>query len=237
MLNIKNLKVSYKNKSILKNINIDVLKGHTVIILGRTGSGKTSLLKSIANLIDFNGEILFDSKPIINNNLRIYLGTQESSLFNFKTVYENIVLGLKLRKINFSKNEILKLVEFFGLEKHINTYPTSLSGGQKQLVSLIRAIVLKPELLLLDEPFSALDYFTKNKALLFLLDYLKEKNCTTLIVTHNLEDAIFLGDYIYILGDDPTKVTHLIKNIKGSSSNCNSNNFSLQLEKIKEIFN
>ncbi len=234
MLNIKNLNIHYNKNHVIKNVNLNMKSGSISIFLGRTGCGKTSVLNSIANLIDFTGDITFNEIPIVNKNINIAMSTQHYDLYNFKTVYENIILGLKLRKQPINKDEVLKLIDFFSLTDFIHKYPDTLSGGQKQTVSLLRSIVTKPDLFLLDEPFSALDSFSRENSQKFLLDYLKTINCTTILITHSIEEAVFLGDNIFIFHGSPASISKTFTNNKGL--NRYDDYFISQTKIIRNIF-
>ncbi len=235
MLEVKNLSIHYDNKQIVKNVSFDANKGDIVVFLGRTGCGKTSIFNSIVNLIDFVGSILFDNKKIVNKDMNIAVSTQHYDLYNFKTVYENITLGLKLKGKSLEDKEILYLLEKFNLKEYKNKYPNELSGGQKQTVSLIRSLVMHPELFLLDEAFSALDSFSREFAQNFLCEYLKDKKCVTLLITHSIDEALYVGDKIYIFGDNPSTIQHKINSISGLDRN--SEEFLKKHVEIRKIFN
>lgn len=236
MLKVNNLCITYGDKQIVKDVNFVAKKGEIVVFLGRTGCGKTSIFNSIVNLIDFDGEILFDDKKIINKDTNIAVSTQHYDLYNFKTVYENITMGLKLKKLKIDEEEISSLLQVFNLMEHKNKYPNELSGGQKQTVSLIRSLVMKPELFLLDEAFSALDSFSREFAQKFLCEYLKSKECSTLLITHSIDEAIYMGDKIYILGNRNgySDIIHEITDIAGLDRN--SKEFSEKYVEIRKIF-
>ncbi len=234
MLHVKNLNISYENVKVVQDVNFKVEKGETAVFLGFSGCGKTSIFNAIVNLLNFDGTILFNNTTIINKNVNISVSTQHYDLYNFKNVYDNITLGLKLKNKPINKEKVLSLLNTFSLEDHIYKYPNCLSGGQKQLISLFRSIIKDPELFLLDEPFSALDSFTREEAGKFLLNYLKNKNTTTLLITHSIEEALFLGDTIYILGQKPSTIIHTINNTKGL--NKSDPLFLQEVVKIRKLF-
>ncbi len=235
MLNVKNLCVSYDNVKVIDNINFTVNQGELIVFLGLSGAGKTSIFNAIANLIDYEGEITFNNNTIINKDLNIAMSTQNFDLYNFKTVYQNIVLGLKLKKLPIDKDRIKSLMEEVGLWEHRNKYPEQLSGGQKQRVSLLRSITTNPELFLLDEPFSALDYFTREQMQKALLKYLDNQKCATILITHSIEEALYLGDKIYILGNSPSTITEVFENEKGR--NRTDATFIEDTVTIRKLFN
>ncbi len=234
MLEVSGLNIKYNNKDVVSDINFKANDGEICVFLGFTGCGKTSIFNSIVNLIEYDGTILFNNKKIVNKDLKIAVSTQHYNLFNFKTVYENIALGFKLRKEKVDRDLIIKLLSHFSLEEHIDKYPDKLSGGQKQIVSLIRSVIVNPELFLLDEPFSALDSFSREYAQNFLLDYIEGKKTTTLLITHSIEEALFLGDKIIVLGDKPTKVVKVIENKRGIT--IKDDDFKNKVLEIRNLF-
>ncbi|MFV0519089.1 MAG: ABC transporter ATP-binding protein [Lachnospirales bacterium] len=235
MLKVKNLNITYDNKKIVEDINFNANKGELCVFLGFTGAGKTSIFNSIVNLVEYEGTITFNDEKIVNKDITISMSTQHYDLYNFKTVYQNIVLGLKLKKIEINKEQIFDLLKSFDLYEHRNKFPNQLSGGQKQKVSLLRSIVQEPELFLLDEPFSALDSFTREYMQQKLLKYLEEKKCVTLLITHSIEEALFLGDKIFILSEKPSKIVKIIENEKGKDKT--SEDFLKKVIEIRKFFN
>ncbi len=235
MLKVENLNVHYDDLKVLENVNFTVNQGELIVFLGLSGAGKTSIFNAIANLIDYEGTITYNDKPILNKDLKIAMSTQNFDLYNFKTVYQNVVLGLKLKKLPIDKKYIKSLLKEVGLWEHRHKYPTQLSGGQKQRVSLIRSITTNPELFLLDEPFSALDYFTREQMQSALLKYLENQKCVTILITHSIEEALYLGDKIFILGNKPSTITEVFENKKGR--NRTDTKFIEDIVTIRKLFN
>lgn len=203
-LQIKDLDFSYKNSRelVLNKINMEIEKGEVVAIIGESGSGKSTLLRLIAGLEEpEGGEIMINNKIMVNHrvfiepeNRGVGMLFQDYALFPHITVAGNVKFGLK----GYSKEEkermvqdVLKLVNLSGFEKR---YPHELSGGQQQRVALARAIAPNPSLLLLDEPFSNLDANLKEKIRKEIGEIIKKANITSLIVTHDKEDAKVLAD-------------------------------------------
>lgn len=200
IINIKNLYKNYQTKNeerpVLKNINLKIKEGELISIIGPSGVGKSTLLSIISGL-----EKESFGKLIKKDNLEISYMLQDNSLMSFLNVLDNCALSLKIKK-KYNKNEkekIIKLLKKYGLENYIYSYPNELSGGQKQRVSLIRALVTNPDLLLLDEPFSKLDYKTKLDISIDIRNILKENNKTMIMVTHDIEDALNISDKIIVL--------------------------------------
>ncbi|MGL5352609.1 MAG: ABC transporter ATP-binding protein [Clostridium sp.] len=195
MLEVKNLYVGYGERDILKNISFSLSKGETISIIGPSGCGKSTLLLTIADLKKFNkGEIndSFKDKGLI---------LQNHGLFPWKTIKENIELGLISK--GTSKDEIeIKVNEIAGNLKitHVlEKYPSQVSGGEKQRAAVARVLVLNPELLLMDEPSSALDSINKEIFQNLLCKIQKQYNMGYIIVTHNIEEAVILGQKIAIM--------------------------------------
>ena len=211
ILEIKNLKKCYNTKEgeikALENINFDILKGEIISIVGPSGCGKSTILSIISEL-----DKSTDGEIIKNDNLKIAYMLQSDALFPWLTIYENCILGLKITNTvtKDSLNYVDYLLKFYNLEEFKNNYPKSLSGGMKQRVALIRTLALKPDLLLLDEPFCALDGQSR---LLISDDVYKiiKKECKTVIlVTHNIEEAILFSDKVVILSKRPAIIKNII---------------------------
>ena len=212
ILDIKNLSYSFGNNPILKDINIHVNENEMVAIVGSSGVGKSTLFNLIAGLLKKQvGEIAInDSEDYIG---KVAYMLQKDLLFEHKTIIDNVILPLIIAKVN--KKEALeegnKILKQFNLDKYANKYPQQLSGGMRQRVALIRTYMFKRNIFLLDEAFSALDAITKKELHKWYLDLKKEFNLTTLLITHDIEEAIFLSDRIYILGNKPGEIIGEIK--------------------------
>lgn len=203
MLEINNLSASYENLPVLKNINLQVAEGEICTIVGPSGSGKSTLLKAVAGLInEYSGEILFGGKPVNTQNQTIGYIPQNYGLLPWKTVEQNIILALKIKNLPLIRNGISvadETLRHVGLFEHKNKFPNALSGGQKQRIAIARAFVLQSDILLMDEPFSALDSITKEQMQQFFLDIWESQKATTLFITHDIEEAVFLGKKVVIM--------------------------------------
>ena len=212
ILDIKNLSYSFGNNPILKDINIHVNENEMVAIVGSSGVGKSTLFNLIAGVLKKQvGEISINSSEDYIGKVAYML--QKDLLFEHKTIIDNVILPLIIAKVN--KKEALeegnKILKQFNLDKYANKYPQQLSGGMRQRVALIRTYMFKRNIFLLDEAFSALDAITKKELHRWYLDLKKEFNLTTLLITHDIEEAVFLSDRIYILGNKPGEIIGEIK--------------------------
>ncbi|RRD37515.1 ABC transporter ATP-binding protein [Fusobacterium nucleatum] len=212
ILDIKNLSYSFGNNPILKDINIYVSENEMVAIVGSSGVGKSTLFNLIAGVLKKQtGEISINGSDDYIGKVAYML--QKDLLFEHKTIIDNVILPLIIAKVN--KKEALeegnKILKQFNLDKYANKYPQQLSGGMRQRVALIRTYMFKRNIFLLDEAFSALDAITKKELHKWYLDLKKEFNLTTLLITHDIEEAVFLSDRIYILGNKPGEIIGEIK--------------------------
>ena len=211
-LEIKNLSYSFGDNHILKDINIYVKENEMVAIVGSSGVGKSTLFNLIAGVLKKqSGEIIIDGSDDYIGKVAYML--QKDLLFEHKTIINNVILPLIIAKIDkkVALEEGRKILKQFNLEKYVDKYPKQLSGGMRQRVALIRTYMFKRNIFLLDEAFSALDAITKKELHKWYLNLKKEFNLTTLLITHDIEEAIFLSDRIYILANKPGEIIKEIK--------------------------
>lgn len=205
MLEIRNLKKSYDGNTILHDINLNIEEGEIVSILGPSGCGKTTLLNLILGLTDADeGAILFDGKdltamPMEQRGFNIVF--QDYALFPNLNVYQNITYGLKNNPKISTPQEVEELIDLLGLREQLHKKIEQLSGGQKQRVALARTMVMKPKLLLLDEPLSALDGVIKESIKEKIRQIARDYRLTTIIVTHDPEEALTLSDKVLIVNE------------------------------------
>ncbi len=212
-IEIKNVSKSYKNKKVFENISLKIDKCKFVSFIGSYGSGKTTLLKMIAGIEELDkGEILIDGKSPkkLKEELKMGFAFQEPMLLPWRNVIDNITLPLE---INGNKNidkaySLLKLVE---LESKGKCYPSELSGGMQRIISILRATILKPNVLLLDEPLSSIDEINRDDLHEQLIKIHNKNKQTTILVTHSIHEAVYLSDEIYVLGGNPTNIVKKIK--------------------------
>lgn len=201
LIELSEIKKSYGGTSILQDISLTVNKGEFISILGPSGCGKSTLLNIITGLTEVDsGKVFIDGK--------IGYMQQKDLLLPWKTVIDNIILPMVLRGSNKKKvrQDAKAYFESFGLKGYENKYPYELSGGMKQRASFLRTFLSSDEIMLLDEPFGALDSITRSKLQQWLLEMKNRLNITILFITHDIEEAVLLSDRIYVLSDKPSKV-------------------------------
>lgn len=196
----------------LDGVNLDIKAGSFVSLIGPSGCGKTTLLRAIAglNLAD-SGEIYIDDAKVTGAGADRGYAFQQANLFPWLNIYQNIAFGLKARGVyKEQKDEIDRMIEKVGLKGFEKSYPHQISGGMQQRASLARALVGHPKVLLLDEPLGALDAFTRMNMQDLLLDIWEEYNMTMIMVTHDVDEAIYLSDQVVVMSARPAKVQKVI---------------------------
>ena len=218
LLQIKDIYMNFEsnngNLQVLEDISFNVTKGEFLCIVGPNGCGKTTLLHIIAGFLrPSSGEVTINDNPIVSPGPDRPIILQDLGLFYWMTVWDNVVFGLKFTKKN--ANKLLQTVNLWinklglnGFEKH---YPFELSGGMKQKLAIARAIVLDPEILILDEPFANLDLQTREKIQEEIADLAFSTKKTILMVTHSIDEAIFLADRVIILTERPAKIKNVVE--------------------------
>lgn len=210
LVKIDNLKLIYQSikdeTTALENVNFDIKAQELISIVGPSGCGKTTILSLIAGLIKpSEGTILVDNKtPTLKDNICGYM-FQRDNLLPWRNIENNIYFGLELKKqlTKERKEYALSLAEKYGLKEFLKKHPNELSGGMRQRVAFIRTLALKPKLLLLDEPFSALDYQTRLELCDHLYQIIKQEEKTAILVTHDIMEAITMSDRIIVLSARP----------------------------------
>ena len=217
MINTKNLcKVfNHKDGIVLDEISFSLSAGETLSVIGPSGCGKTTLLYILSGLLSpSSGTIEVQDKNTDNLSGSSSFILQNFGLFPWKSVSENISLPLKLRKIpgKIRRKVTDTLLKEMGLTALASRFPMQLSGGQQQRVAIARALAPDPDILLMDEPFSSLDAITRERLQSIILKIWQQRKLTYIIVTHSVEEAVFLGKYILVLTDRPTRVKKIILN-------------------------
>lgn len=208
VLKFKNVSKNYCNKGesleVLKDIEFELKEGQIIAITGPSGSGKTTILNLISGLLK-------PSKGKIETNGEIGYMFQRDHLFEWRTVYDNVILGLEIKKKLNEENikKVNRMLDIYGLKEFKNNYPNELSGGMRQRVALIRTLAVNPNILLLDEPFAALDYQTKLKVCDDMYKIIKKENKSTIIVTHDITEAISIADKVIVLSQRPASIKNI----------------------------
>ena len=216
-LKINNISYSYHTPKgetcALSDINLTIEKGSFVSIVGPSGCGKSTLLSIIAGIIKpESGTILINGNPTATSGSEIGYMLQHDHLFEWRTVYGNITLGLEIKheknpkKFQYASD----LLTQYGLKDFKKAKPSQLSGGMRQRVALIRTLALEPDILLLDEPFSALDYQTRLTVCDDIASIIKKERKTAVMVTHDLAEAISVGDIVYVMSKRPGRIANAI---------------------------
>ena len=207
ILQLEDISFSYHSlageTAVLNNLSFSVKEGEFIAIVGPSGCGKSTLLNIICGLL-----VPKSGKRIISENTSIGYMLQRDHLFEWRTIYENVTLGLEIQNKKDRENEeyVLSLLENYGLIDFIDKKPSELSGGMKQRAALIRTMALHPQILLLDEPFSALDYQTRLLVSSDIGRLIRSTNKTAILVTHNLSEAISLADRVLVLSQRPSTI-------------------------------
>ncbi len=213
VLRLENVNKTYQAKNgeieALKDINFSVRKGEFVSIIGPSGCGKSTLLSIIAGLEEkSSGKIYIDKIETQKVSSKIGYMLQKDSLLEWRTIYNNVIFGLEIthRKTKENEEYVKELLKKYNLYEFKDKYPNQLSGGMRQRVALIRTLAIRPEILLLDEAFSALDYQTRIMVTRDIYNILKNENITTVMVTHDISEAISMSDRVIVLSKRPAKV-------------------------------
>lgn len=243
-LEINNLHKQYvvngEALTVLENVSLSIAPGEFVSVVGSSGCGKSTLLKLVIGLEDdYRGEILLDGNKIVGTSLQRGIVFQEHRLFPWLTVEQNINVGL-LNNTELTEAEkhrsVKEHIELVGLQGFENAYPYQLSGGMSQRVAIARALVNRPEVLLLDEPFGALDAFTRAYLQQELQRIWQEEGITMIIVTHDVEEAVYLGDRVVVMEPRPGRIKRVIDVDLPRPRDRNSYQFSALRDQVYKEF-
>ena len=217
-LDIRGLNKSYRIEGqplpVLHDINLKVRPGEFVSILGASGCGKSTLLRLLVGLeADYQGEILLDGKPVVGTSLERGIVFQDHRLFPWMTLSQNIALALKNHPLSPAEKQRLvsEHIALVNLEGFENAYPHQLSGGMAQRAAIARALINQPKVLLLDEPLGALDALTRVRLQHELQRIWVQQRCTVIMVTHDIEEALYLGDRVIVMDAHPGRIKHEIR--------------------------
>ena len=215
MLTLRNLSLSYGQTVVFDDFNLSIEKGEIYSLLGPSGCGKTSLLNILAgNVRHYTGALTLDGSEINHREKTIGLISQDYGLLPWRTAYKNITLPLEIKKRDIASyagkiQYVMEQLDIVSLKKR---YPLSLSGGQKQRLAIAAAFIAEPDLLLMDEPFSALDQVTREITQDLFFHIWNEVRPSTIFVTHSIEEAVLLGQKIVVLSKAPARIVKIIDN-------------------------
>ncbi|SDC48396.1 NitT/TauT family transport system ATP-binding protein [Candidatus Frackibacter sp. WG12] len=243
MLKIEQIHKSFEQKDgsklkVLEDINLEIKEGEFVSLLGPSGCGKSTMLNIIAGLEDStSGQVLVEDEPVTEPDSQRGVVFQDSALFPWLTILDNVKFGLKDKELTSKEAEerTLKYIKKVHLTKFIDSYPHQLSGGMKQRVAIARALAMNPKILLMDEPFGALDEQTRMMLQYELQKIWLETKKTIIFVTHNIREAVHLSDRIIVFGTQPGKVKEIFE-VKAARPRKTNNSYLLHLEdKILDV--
>ncbi len=239
MIEINGLTKKFDNaeSAVLEDISFCLNAGEALAVIGPSGCGKTTLLSILAGLIPAtSGSLSLQGNQ--NRPAKISIILQDYGLFPWKTLAENLALGMKIQKVpaELLAVKTKQLLSELDLTPYAHYYPVQLSGGQKQRVAIARAIAMEPDILLMDEPFSSLDAITREHLQIVLKDMWRKKNLTFIIVTHSVEEAVFLGRFILVLRNRPGRVRAMVDNPCHSMENFRlSDAYFLKIKEVRQI--
>lgn len=205
-ITLDHVSFSFGESVVIRDISIVLRRGGAYALIGKSGIGKSTLLRLIAGFLKpGSGRVLIDGKPVTEPRKQTSFLFQELGLFPWQTVWESVSMPLKLRgEATQTSARVMSILTELHLEQHRNKYPHQLSGGEKQRVALARTLISNPDLLLMDEPTSALDAMTKESLQHLILRQTQLRGTTLLFVTHDIEEAVLLGQTILVLNEDGT---------------------------------
>lgn len=218
MIAIKDLSVQYPGKKgpvlALDHLNLNIGNGDIYTVIGPSGCGKSTFLYVLSGILkDYCGNVTINDRPIDPRSQRIGMILQNYGLLPWKNVYQNIILGLKIKNGNKHIDEYGSyILKQLGIDSLMHRYPKELSGGQQQRIAIARSFIMKPDLLLMDEPFSALDAITREEMQELFLDIWKQHRVTTVFITHSVDEALYLGSKIAMFSPAPGRILEVLDN-------------------------
>lgn len=233
-LEAKNLSVQFRDKKVLNDVSFSIKEGEFVSFLGPSGCGKSTILNILTGLLDnYSGQVMIDGEEMHGVSSHFAYMPQNDLLLEWRTILENVTLYGEINHDKQAKQKALSQFEAFGLKGYENAYPSSLSGGMRQRAAFLRTSLCQADILLLDEPFGALDVITRNDMQDWLLQLRETYNRTTLLVTHDIDEALYLSDRILILSNKPT---HIVQEMDLSKEEKSREWLFSQSAKKREIY-
>lgn len=214
LLEVKSIQKNYGDEPVIKDIDLHLNEGELVCLLGVSGVGKTTLFNVIAGLYQPDqGSIYLKGKDITKQAGHISYMLQKDLLLPYKTILQNLMLPLQLKGIRkaTAREEVVRQLAVFGLEETVEKYPHQLSGGMRQRAALLRTYFASEGVMLLDEPFSALDTLTKSTMHAWFIDLMERLSLSSIFITHDIDEAVLLADRVYILSGKPGQISAEIK--------------------------
>ncbi len=208
IISLKNITKIFNNKNIIENLSLEINHGEITCLLGNSGLGKTTVLRLIAGLEKPTDGEIYISNRLVSKDGKIIIPPaqreigfifQDLALWSHMSVYENIAFGLKLKKSQNIEQKVIEILEFFGIGQYKESYPNQISGGQQQLVAIARSLVLKPKILLMDEPLTNLDIYLKEKMRKQIKELRDVFDVSIVYVTHDYEEAYALADEVVMI--------------------------------------
>ncbi len=208
IISLKNITKIFNNKNIIENLSLEINYGKITCLLGNSGSGKTTVLRLIAGLEKPTDGEIYISNRLVSKDGKIIIPPeqreigfifQDLALWSHMSVYENIAFGLKLKKSQNIEQKVIEILEFFGIGQYKESYPNQISGGQQQLVAIARSLVLKPKILLMDEPLANLDIYLKEKMRKQIKELRDVFDVSIVYVTHDYEEVYALADEVVMI--------------------------------------
>lgn len=239
-IDLSNVYKSYERNNerhqVIKNISFTVRKGEFVTLLGKSGCGKSSLLNLVGGFtFPDEGKVMVNGKVVTKPERNCLILFQQHNLLPWRTVLDNVVLGLSDdRKLN--RERAIESLEFVGLEAYLTNYPHELSGGMQQRVAIARAFAMQPDVILMDEPFAALDTFNRYHLQDELIRLQEQEQLTILLVTHDIDEAVYLSDRILIMSSNPGEIYQSVKIDLPKPRNRSHDDFHFYRSKIFEKF-
>lgn len=213
-LKAENITVTFENEPVIDKVSLELHKGEIISLIGASGSGKTTFFNAVAGLCDIDGgEVYLNSEKITGKTGKVSYMLQKDLLLPHYTIIDNVSLPLVMKgeKKKTAREKAEEYFKLFGLDGYEKNYPSELSGGMRQRAALLRTYLTGNDVVLLDEPFSALDTITRTALHAWYLDIIKELELSTILVTHDIDEAILLSDRIYVLSGVPGKISREIK--------------------------
>jgi len=219
ILSVRNLRKSFiadgTERTVFDGVSLDIHRREFITVIGPSGCGKSTFIRIVAGLDDATGgQMLLDGKPISGPGPDRGMVFQGYTLFPWLTVKRNVMFGLEMKGISptAAEPEARQWLDMVGLSKFENSYPHELSGGMKQRVAIARALATEPRILIMDEPFAALDAQTRAQMQSYLLQIWRKVDVTVLFITHDLDEAVYLSDRVMVMGTNPGRVVEVVEN-------------------------